>query len=143
MKFEVNIDLNEAFCVDQWLSEDNLKDAIKESIIEKIADDYLHSMDYTLVNDIKSYILKKDTSNIVNKVVEKIVENVERKRAIKEHTPKLRELEQLDKDNRNYVEEIVEKAVNKKIDSIIKQSKLYDDISVNIAKKISDAIRDS
>ena len=142
MKFEVNIDLNEAFCVDQWLSEDNLKDAIKESIIEKIADDYLHSMDYTLVNDIKSYILKKDTSNIVNKVVEKIVENVERKRAIKEHTPKLRELEQLDKDNRNYVEEIVEKAVNKKIDSIIKQSKLYDDISVNIAKKISDAIRD-
>ena len=39
MKFEVNIDLNEAFCVDQWLSEDNLKDAIKESIIEKIADD--------------------------------------------------------------------------------------------------------
>lgn len=114
MKFEVNIDLNEAFCVDQWLSEDNLKDAIKESIIEKIADDYLHSMDYTLVNDIKSYILKKDTSNIVNKVVEKIVENVERKRAIKEHTPKLRELEQLDKDNRNYVEEIVEKAVNKK-----------------------------
>lgn len=143
MKFEVNIDLNEAFCVDQWLSEDNLKDAIKESIIEKIADDYLHSMDYTLVNDIKSYILKKDTSNIVNKVVEKIVENVERKKAIKEHTPKLRELEQLDKDNRNYVEEIVEKAVNKKIDSIIKQSKLYDDISVNIAKKISDAIRDS
>lgn len=143
MKFEVNIDLNEVFCVDQWLSEDNLKDAIKESIIEKIADDYLHSMDYTLVNDIKSYILKKDTSNIVNKVVEKIVENVERKRAIKEHTPKLRELEQLDKDNRNYVEEIVEKAVNKKIDSIIKQSKLYDDISVNIAKKISDAIRDS
>lgn len=143
MKFEVNIDLNEAFCVDQWLSEDNLKDAIKESIIEKIADDYLHSMDYTLVNDIKSYILKKDTSNIVNKVVEKIVENVERKRAIKEHTPKLRELEQLDKDNRNYVEEIVEKAVNKKIDSIIKQSKLYDDISVNIAKKISDAIKNS
>ena len=143
MKFEVNIDLNEAFCVDEWLSEDDLKNAIKESIIEKIADDYLHSMDYTLVNDIKSYILKKDTSNIVNKVVEKIVENVERKRAIKEHTPKLRELEQLDKDNRNYVEEIVEKAVNKKIDSIIKQSKLYDDISVNIAKKISDAIRDS
>lgn len=143
MKFEVNIDLNEVFCVDQWLSEDNLKDAIKESIIEKIADDYLHSMDYTLVNDIKNYILKKDTSNIVNKVVEKIVENVERKKAIKEHTPKLRELEQLDKDNRNYVEEIVEKAVNKKIDSIIKQSKLYDDISVNIAKKISDAIKNS
>lgn len=143
MKFEVNIDLNEVFCVDQWLSEDNLKDAIKESIIEKIADDYLHSMDYTLVNDIKNHILKKDTSNIVNKVVEKIVENVERKKAIKEHTPKLRELEQLDKDNRNYVEEIVEKTVNKKIDSIIKQSKLYDDISVNIAKKISDAIRDS
>lgn len=143
MKFEVNIDLNEVFCVDQWLSEDNLKDAIKESIIEKIADDYLHSMDYTLVNDIKNYILKKDTSNIVNKVVEKIVENVERKKAIKEHTPKLRELEQLDKDNRNYVEEIAEKAVNKKIDSIIKQSKLYDDISVNIAKKISDAIKNS
>ena len=63
--------------------------------------------------------------------------------AIKEHTLKLRELEQLDKDNRNYVEEIVEKTVNKRIDSIIKQSKLYDDISVNIAKKISDAIRDS
>lgn len=143
MKFEVNIDLNEVFCVDQWLSEDNLKDAIKESIIEKIADDYLHSMDYTLVNDVKNYILKKDTSNIVNKVVEKIVENVERKKAIKEHTPKLRELEQLDKDNRNYVEEIVERAVNKKIDSIIKQSKLYDDISVNIAKKISDAIKNS
>lgn len=143
MKFEVNIDLNEVFCVDQWLSEDSLKDAIKESIIEKIADDYLHSMDYTLVNDVKNYILKKDTSNIVNKVVEKIVENVERKKAIKEHTPKLRELEQLDKDNRNYVEEIVEKAVNKKIDSIIKQSKLYDDISVNIAKKISDAIKNS
>lgn len=143
MKFEVNIDLNEVFCVDQWLSEDNLKDAIKESIIEKIADDYLHSMDYTLVNDVKNYILKKDTSNIVNKVVEKIVENVERKKAIKEHTPKLRELEQLDKDNRNYVEEIVEKAVNKKIDSIIKQSRLYDDISVNIAKKISDAIKNS
>lgn len=143
MKFEVNIDLNEVFCVDQWLSEDNLKDAIKESIIEKIADDYLHSMDYTLVNDIKNYILKKDTSNIVNKVVEKIVENVERKKAIKEHTPKLRELEQLEKDNRNYVEEIVERAVNKKIDSIIKQSKLYDDISVNIAKKISDAIKNS
>lgn len=143
MKFEVNIDLNEVFCVDQWLSEDSLKDAIKESIIEKIADDYLHSMDYTLVNDVKNYILKKDTSNIVNKVVEKIVENVERKKAIKEHTPKLRELEQLDKDNRNYVEEIVERAVNKKIDSIIKQSKLYDDISVNIAKKISDAIKNS
>lgn len=143
MRFEVNIDLNEVFCVDQWLSEDNLKDAIKESIIEKIADDYLHSMDYTLVNDVKNYILKKDTSNIVNKVVEKIVENVERKKAIKEHTPKLRELEQLDKDNRNYVEEIVEKAVNKKIDSIIRQSKLYDDISVNIAKKISDAIKNS
>lgn len=143
MKFEVNIDLNEVFCVDQWLSEDNLKDAIKESIIEKIADDYLHSMDYTLVNDVKNYILKKDTSNIVNKVVEKIVENVERKKAIKEHTPKLRELEQLDKDNREYVEEIVDRVVNKKIDSIIKQSKLYDDISVNIAKKISDAIKNS
>ena len=63
--------------------------------------------------------------------------------AIKEHTLKLRELEQLDKDNRNYVEEIVEKTVNKRIDSIIKQSKLYDDISVNIAKKISDAIKNS
>ena len=69
--------------------------------------------------------------------------NIERKNSIKEHTPKLRELEQLDKDNRNYVEEIVERTVNKKIDSIIKQSKLYDDISVNIAKKISDAIKSS
>lgn len=142
MKFEVNIDLNEVFCVDEWLSEDDLKNAIKESVIEKIADKYMRDIEYDFVDDIKDCILKKDTSNIVNKVVEKIVENVERKKAIKEHTPKLRELEQLDKDNRNYVEEIVEKTVNKRIDSIIKQSKLYDDISVNIAKKISDAIRD-
>lgn len=143
MKFEVNIDLNEAFCVDEWLSEDDLKNAIKESVIEKIADKYIRDIEYNLVDDIKDCILKKDTSNIINKVIEEIVKNIERKRAIKEYTPKLRELEQLDKDNRNYVEEIVERAVNKKIDSIIKQSKLYDDISVNIAKKISDAIRDS
>ena len=143
MKFEVNIDLNEVFCVDEWLSEDDLKNAIKESVIEKIADKYMRDIEYDFVDDIKDCILKKDTSNIVNKVVEKIVENVERKKAIKEHTPKLRELEQLDKDNRNYVEEIVEKTVNKRIDSIIKQSKLYDDISVNIAKKISDAIKNS
>ena len=143
MKFEVNIDLNEVFCVDEWLSEDDLKNAIKESVIEKIADKYMRDIEYDFVDDIKDCILKKDTSNIVNKVVEKNVENVERKKAIKEHTPKLRELEQLDKDNRNYVEEIVEKTVNKRIDSIIKQSKLYDDISVNIAKKISDAIKNS
>ena len=143
MKFEVNIDLNEAFCVDEWLSEDDLKDAIKESVIEKIADRYIRDIEYDLVDSIKDCILKKDTSNIVNKVIEEIVKNIERKKSIKEHTPKLRELEQLDKDNRNYVEEIVERTVNKKIDSIIKQSKLYDDISVNIAKKISDAMKDS
>ena len=143
MKFEVNIGLNEVFCVDEWLSEDDLKNAIKESVIEKIADKYIRDIEYDLVDDIKDCILKKYTSNIVNKAIEEIVKNIERKRAIKEYTPKLRELEQLDKDNRNYVEEIVERAVNKKIDSIIKQSKLYDDISVNIAKKISDAIRDS
>ena len=143
MKFEVNIDLNEVFCIDEWLSEDDLKNAIKESVIEKIADKYIRDIEYDLVDDIKDCILKKYTSNIVNKAIEEIVKNIERKRAIKEYTPKLRELEQLDKDNRNYVEEIVERAVNKKIDSIIKQSKLYDDISVNIAKKISDAIRDS
>ena len=95
------------------------------------------------MDSIKDCILKKDTSNIVNKVIEEIVKNIERKRSIKEHTPKLRELEQLDKDNRNYVEEIVERTVNKKIDFIIKQLKLYDDISVNIAKKISDAMKNS
>ena len=143
MKFEVNIDLNEVFCVDEWFSEDDLKNAIKESVIEKIADRYIRNVEYDLVDSIKDCILKKYTSNIVNKVIEEIAKNIERKNSIKEHTPKLRELEQLDKDNRNYVEEIVERTVNKKIDSIIKQSKLYDDISVNIAKKISDAMKNS
>ena len=143
MKFEVNIDLNEVFCVDEWLSEDDLKDAIKKGIIEKIADDYLRCIDYTLVNDIKNHILEKDTSNIIDKVVKKVTENIEKEKAIKEYTSKLQGLEHLGKDDRNYIEKIVEKEVNKRIDSIIKQSKLYDDISVNIAKKISDAMKNS
>lgn len=143
MKFEVNIDLNEVFCVDKWLSEDDLKDAIKESVIEKIADDYLRCIDYTLVNDIKNYILEKDTSNIIDKVVKKVAENIEKEKAIKEYTSKLQVLEHLGKDDRNYIEKIVERTVNRKVDSIIKQSKLYDDISVNVAKKISDAMKNS
>lgn len=141
MTFEVNIDLNEVFCADEWLSEDDLKDAIKRGIIEKIADDYLRCIDYTLVNDIKNYILEKDTSNIIDKVVKKVTENIEKEKAIKEYTSKLQVLEHLGKDDRNYIEKIVERTVNRKVDSIIKQSKLYDDISVNVAKKISDAMK--
>jgi len=107
------------FEIDDGVFEDefgvNFKDAVKAASIESVAETvFSNAMGdsyYTECSAMVKKIIKDYTPTIIERVVERVADNISRKKAIVEMTPKASELAAADKDNVAYFESMIDKAI--------------------------------
>lgn len=122
MKIEIEIpDLEEIYC--SYYDEDTItgKDLKKiiadiaiEKFIDKMYDDYVNNRAYeTIRNDAKE-IVKAHSNDIIDKVVDKVSEEIMKKRSIVNEMPKKSEIANINKEWENYFVELIDKAIAKR-----------------------------
>lgn len=111
MKMMIDVDINPNDY--EWYDEENLKDDIKEAIKERILDNYSIWKDLNL-SEMAQDILKENQDYIVNEVIKQVSEKIERKRDIVANTPKVTELKKINKENEEYISNLIEKCIAKK-----------------------------
>ena len=110
------------FDIDDSLFEDecglDFKREVKAYAIESIAETVFSSVAgesyYNECGQAVKQIIKDNTNVIIDRVVERVAENIARKKAILEMTPKASQLAAIDKENIAYFEEMIDKAIAKK-----------------------------
>lgn len=115
MKMIVEIPINEIGS--EWYDEDALIADIKQGVIDKFIDDNFQYYNNKLnlnVNDLVREIIKENKDIIIDKIVNKVSENIERKKSISALTPKASEITQINKENEEYFLELINKCIAKK-----------------------------
>lgn len=110
------------FDIDDGIFEDefgvDFKETVKAEAINTIANDIfsraIGDSYYSDCGRMISQIIKDNTSVIIDRVVEKVAEQILRKKAIIELTPKASEVAAMNKDNIMYFEEMIDKAIARK-----------------------------
>jgi hypothetical protein len=91
-----------------------LIDVAIEKFIDKIYDDYMNDKAYeSIKNDAREFI-KNHSGEIVDKVVDKVSNEVVKKKAIVDEMPKRSELTNISKEWENYFIELIDKAIAKR-----------------------------
>lgn len=93
----------------------DFKNAVKLASIDSIAETVFSGVVgdsyYAECGAMVKQIIKDYTPAIIERVVERVADNISRKRAIVEMTPKASELAAADKDNVAYFESMIDKAI--------------------------------
>ena len=121
MKIEIEIpDLEEIYCSyeGEELTSKDLKKIIADIAIEKFIykmyDDYMNDRVYdTVINDAKE-IVKAHSNDIVDKVVDKVSDEIMKKKSIVNEMPKKSEIANISKEWENYFVELIDKAIAKR-----------------------------
>ena len=122
MKIEIEIsDLEEIYCgYDDYdnLTGKDIKqiivDAAIEKFIDKMYDDYVTDKVYHGIRDDAKEIVKCHSNDIVNKVVNKVADEIMRKKSIVNEMPKKSEVSNISKEWEAYFMELIDKAIAKK-----------------------------
>ena len=123
MKVEIEIpDLEEIYCSgyyeDDTLTGKDLKAIIAniaiEKFIDKMYDDYIHDRVYTTIKDDAKEIVKAHSNDIVDKVVDKVSNEILKKKSIVDEMPKKSEVANISKEWENYFIELIDKAIAKR-----------------------------
>lgn len=116
MKFEFDVDLEE---LDYYHSYD-FKQAVMEAAIDRVVSEVYNDTDtnidklYNLITSGVKKTIKEREDEIAEKVVERVSNDISRKRMIVEATPKASELSKINKENEKYFMELIDKAIAKK-----------------------------
>lgn len=122
MKIEIEIpDLEEIYCSyyeDDVVTGKDLKKIIADIAIQKFIDrmydDYMNDKVYESVkNDVKE-IVKANSSDIVDKVVNKVSDEIIKKKSIVNEMPKKSEIASISKEWEDYFITLVDKAIAKR-----------------------------
>lgn len=121
MKIEIEIpDLEEIYCSyeDDQITGKDLKKIIAniaiEKFIDKMYDDYMNDRVYeTVKNDAKEFI-KTHSNDIINKVVDRVSDEVIKKKSIVNEMPKKSEIANISKEWQDYFIELIDKAIAKR-----------------------------
>ncbi len=122
MKIEIEIpDLEEIYCTyyeDEALTGADLKQIIADiaikKFIEKMYDDYMNDKVYDTVRNDAKEIVKAHSKDIVDKVVNKVSDEVMKKKSIANEMPKKSELANISKEWEDYFVELIDKAIAKR-----------------------------
>ena len=122
MKIEIEIpDLEEVYCSyydDEQMTGKDLKriiaDIAIEKFIDKMYDNYMNDrVCEAIANDAKE-IVKTHSNDIVNKVVDKVSNEIIKKKAIVNEMPKKSEIANISKEWQDYFIELIDKAIAKR-----------------------------
>lgn len=122
MKIEIEIpDLEEIYCSyyeDDQITGRDLKKIIAdiaiEKFIDKMYDDYMVDRVYTTIKDDAKEIVKAHSNDIVDKVVDKVSNEILRKKSIVNEMPKKSEIANISKEWQDYFIELIDKAIAKR-----------------------------
>lgn len=122
MKVEIEIpDLQEIYCSDYEYEEITGKDLKRiiadiaiSKFVDKMYDNYMNDKVYeTIKNDAKE-IVKAHSNEIVDRVVDRVSDEIIRKKAIVNEMPKKSEIANINKEWENYFVELIDKAIAKR-----------------------------
>lgn len=122
MKIEIEIpDLEEIYCSDceyEEITGKDLKRIIADiaisKFVDKMYDNYMNDKVYeTIRNDAKE-IVKVHSNEIVDRVVDRVSDEIIRKKAIVNEMPKKSEVANINKEWENYFVELIDKAIAKR-----------------------------
>ena len=122
MKIEIEIpDLEEiyySYYEDEAITGRDLKKIIADIAIEKFVnkmyDDYMNDRVYESIRIDAKEIVKTHSNDIVNKVVDKVTDEIITKRAIINEMPKKSEIVNINKEWEKYFTELIDKAIAKR-----------------------------
>lgn len=122
MKIEIEIpDLEEVYCSyydDEELTGKDLKKIIADIAIEKfinqIYDNYVNDNVYHSIKDEAKEIVKAHSNDIVDKVVDKVSNEIMKKKSIVNEMPKKSEIANISKEWQDYFMELIDKAIAKR-----------------------------
>ena len=121
MKIEIEIpDLEEIYCSyyeDESVTGDKLKKAIVDIAIEKFVDrmydDYMCNS-YESIRNAAKEIIKNHSSDIINRVIDNVSDEIIKKKSIVNEMPKKSEIANISKEWENYFIELIDKAIAKR-----------------------------
>ena len=122
MKIEFEIsDFEEIYCSyyeDEILTGKDFKKIMADMAIEKfvsqIYDDYMNNMTYESVKSDVKEIISAHSDDIINRVVEKVSDEIIKKKSIVNEMPKKSEIANINKEWENYFVELIDKAIAKR-----------------------------
>ena len=122
MKIEIEIpDLEEIYCSyyeGETITGKDIKTMIADiairKFIDKMYDDYMQDIAYTTIKDDAKEVVKAHSNDIVDKVVDKVSNEILRKKAIVDEMPKKSEVANISKEWENYFIELIDKAIAKR-----------------------------
>lgn len=122
MKVEIEIpDLEEVYCSyyeDDTLTGKDIKKIIADiaidRFIEKMYDEYMNDSVYSAVRNDAKEIVKAHSNDIVNKVVNKVSDEILKKKSIVNEMPKKSEIANINKEWQDYFLELIDKAIAKR-----------------------------
>lgn len=122
MKIEIEIpDFEEiyySYYEDEAITGRDLKKIIADIAIEKFVnkmyDDYMNDKVYESIRSDAKEIIKAHSNDIVNKVVDKVSDEIITKRAIINEMPKKSEVVNINKEWEKYFTELIDKAIAKR-----------------------------
>lgn len=121
MKIEIEIpDFEEIYCScyeDEMVTGKDLKKIIADIALEKFIDklycQYLSDAYDSIRNDVKD-IVKTRSNDIIDRVVDKVSDEIIKKKAIVDEMPKKSEVANISKEWENYFIELIDKAIAKR-----------------------------
>ena len=122
MKIEIEIpDLEQIYCSDYEDDEINGQDLKRiiidiaiEKFIDKMYDEYMDDKAYESIRNDAKEIVKNHSNDIVNKVVDKVSDEIMKKKSIVDEMPKKSEVANISKEWENYFIELIDKAIAKR-----------------------------
>lgn len=89
-------------------------DMTMEKLIDKLYDNYMYGDVYGTIKDHASEVVKNNSKEIIDKAIEKVSEEILRKKAIANEMPRKSELANISKEWENYFIELIDKAIAKR-----------------------------
>ena len=122
MKIEIEIpDLEEIYCSCYEGYEVTGKDLKKiiadiaiEKFIDRMYDDYMNDKIYTTIREDAKEIVKTNSNKIIDRVVNKVSDEILRKKSIVNEMPKKSEIANISKEWQDYFIELIDKAIAKR-----------------------------
>ena len=121
MKVEIEIpDLEEIYCTyeEEDIRVKDFKEVIIEVAIQKFIDgmynDYMNDRVYSTIKDDAKEIVKSHSKQIIDEVVNRVSNEIIKKKAIVDEMPKKSEITNISKEWENYFVELIDKAIAKK-----------------------------
>lgn len=122
MKIEIELpDLEELYCSSydtEELTGKDIKQIIAdiaiEKFIDKMYDDYMCDKVYHSIADEVKEIVKINSNDIVNKVVDKVSNEIMKKKSIVNEMPKKSEIANINKEWQEYFLDLIDKAIAKR-----------------------------